>query len=245
MTTHENEVKYKNKKRNEFYNEYIQISLIALAGYIAMTKFCSATSPNKIQQKITTSNYKQDEVGFIKNGINTIPYIKINLGLLETKYYDYQSKECLGYYDCIDKIKEPNCLKNSEDEPCLYEPAQVIPYQSIIEDGIGFDYDTLQTFTQETYDNLENTFLEEYKFSKKYISLYQVLNITTNESNYIIGKKLDNSKVFNYESYCVEDYTGYAIYEEKINFDKEEYAYSEILDLLNSYRSENYTRNLK
>ena len=81
--------------------------------------------------------------------------------------------------------------------------------------------------------------LSSFCFIYWHTKSFEILNLTTNEIQYLIGEKEKENQLFNFETYLVEDYTGYAIKDMELNFEKEEYYYSEILEIIQNYREEN------
>lgn len=174
------------------------------------------------------NNYKQENVGFFKVSGQVIPYYKYDqhYWFIKKGYYSYEN----GEFIC----DEDFCLDGS----ILYSALQVIPFRACNPD-VEYNYETISSFTENTYRNLEESYFDKCLFSSESFKVYEILNLNTNKATYIIGRKVSGTQVFNFETYKVEDYTGFAIKEMEGSFDKESYSYQEILDFIENYRKEN------
>ncbi len=187
---------------------------------------------------LKNNDYKQENVGFLKVNEQIIPYYKYDQRyfFMAKGYYSYETGDYIGKLNNNDATIVFN--KN-----ILYASEQIIPFVEC-NPNAEYNYKTISSFTEETYKNLEESYFANHFFSSKHFRVYEILNLTTNEVNYVIGRKVSGTKVFNFETYMIEDYTGYAIKDMEVVFEKEEYYYDEILDFIANYREQNQSLSL-
>lgn len=187
--------------------------------------------------KSIVNSSKVTNVGILKEGDVITPYVKI-----EDSYYNICTEEIIGISGDIqiDKWEFETC-ENESEKYILY--FQAMPFIHC-NPHTQYTYKKIMNFTEENYKDLENNYFASHTFTTRYIGIYEVINPTTNERKYIIGKRVSETEIFNFEAFMVEDYTGYTITNKNIKFEKTEYYYPEILELIENYRAQNqeYTR---
>lgn len=184
--------------------------------FIGLLALIDPRRPQVVTKDVEENQYGQKNVGFIKLGEERLLYVS------DDRYtYSYLTGECLDY-----------------------AWNQKIPFVECNPDAI-YSYEAISQFTENTYENLEESYFRNHTFPNYKLHIFEILNLTTNEIQYLIGEKEKENQLFNFETYLVEDYTGYAIKEIDFTFDKNEYYYSEILELIQNYRENNQNRKLE
>ncbi len=231
-------------KKGDF--QKIRCLLCGVGAMSVVATGCAHRTPHKVTNDILANNmFCQSHVGVIKSGDEYLYFWKDDsIFPSDAKvYYDFKSGEYLGSWQVSEWNNQKISTINSGKE-ILYSNQQVIPFEKC-NPNVTYSYDVINKFTKDTCDNLVNSYFENNPFSVSDVSIYEILNLETNETSYIIGKKLKDTKVFNYESYMVEDYSGYAIKDMKVNFEQENLYYSEILDYIENYRSQDQSLGLE
>ena len=206
---------------------------------------CGPVKSENVVIRLKNNNYKQEYVGFIKNNEEMIPYFKETTGIIE--YYRYDTGEYIGKseYDTkayIGKLSRKVDEKSREiivkENELLYVEEQIIPFQECNPNAY-YNYEAISEFTEETYKNLEKSYFASHTFSTKDFRIYEIKNLTSNEISYVIGRKANETKIFNYETYMLEDYTGYAITEIGLDLEEDyELYYSRIVKIIEDFRKE-------
>lgn len=202
---------------------------------------CAPDPKENILKYLEKNDYQEKNVGIIKNGEEFIPYYKYDQRFLcvARGYYNSKTGEYIG------DSNEKNIQSKNQ---ILYAEEQII---SFIEcnPNVEYNYAAMSFFTEETYENLAESYFENHLFYPTNLglgfSIYEIKNLTTNEICYVIGRQLTGTQVFNFETYILEDYTGCAITEIEMTYDKEAYSYQEILDLIKNYRENEMTLSLE
>lgn len=221
------------KVKGLLYGVGLGLLPVSLSGCIKPAK------AEEIISYLKANDYQQKNVGFLKVNEQVTLYYNYDKQYIGDKlgYYSYETGEYIGE---LNKVKSVITLK----EDILYTFEQVIPFTEC-NPNVEYNYETISSFTEETYQNLEKSYFKTHSFSSKYFRVYEILNLTTNEINYVIGRKVSGTEVFNFETYTVEDYTGYAIRDMEVHFEKEEYYYDEILNFIANYREQNQSLKLE
>ena len=197
---------------------------------------CDYTS-TEIKYILTHNNYDPEDIGYLKNGEESVPYFDndgYNL-TIRNGLYNYNTAEYIGNWT-------ENGIQTKDK--ILYAEEQVISFFEC-NPYVEYNYETVSSFTEETYQNLDASYFANHSFSSSNLKIYEILNVTTNEINYVIGRKVSGTQVFNFETYVLEDYTGHAIKDMEVTHEKEGYYYSEILELIKNYRKQNQSLSLE
>lgn len=205
------------KIKGLLYGISLGITSISITG-------CTPDKPEKILGYLKVGQYKEKNVGLIKNGEEFIPYYKYDQSYIDVKrgYYSAQTGEYIGEME----------KENIKLDDIIYAKEQIIPFIAC-NPNAEYNYEAISSFTEETYKNLADSYFETHAFKFR---IYEIKNLTTNNITYVIGRKVSGTDIFNFETYKLEDYTGYAITEVEMTYEKESYYYNEILNLISEYR---------
>jgi len=189
---------------------------------------CDPDSPENVLGYLKENKYQEENIGLIKKGEIYIPYYSYDQRYWDVAkgYYNSNNGEYIG-----DKKDEEIGTENH----IKYSKEQILPYKEC-NPNAEYNYEAISNFTEETYQNLTEDYFKTHTFSTSDFALYEIKNLTTNEIKYVIARQINGTQVFNFETYLLEDYTGYAITKVTISFDKESYYYEELLDFITEYR---------
>lgn len=209
----------------------------------------------EVEETISLSN----DAGFIIDGEEKIPfyvswYNKENdsaykydhmdiegrfLSFKAGKAYSLNDKNFIGdVYKCDDVAFYPtgrNTFITDKMGRILYAPEQVAFFKDC-DSNLSFDYSMITSFKDRDYYLLKQLFLRQFPFWNRNLYKYEVENLITGERKNIIGYRLSDSLLFNYETYTVENYAGYEIKYSSLDYNKTMdhniLTYTEILDVI-------------
>lgn len=200
-----------------------------------------------IEKEMKLEDDLKEATGFIKNGEEYIPYYSLDSTVKGTDgetyaehgYYNYKNGEYIGY-------KFDDVWMNTE---VVYNFQQIFSFDDYYP-YVNCNYEMMNSLKEEDYKDLVDGYFANHKFYRCEIRVYKILNLTTNELQYIIGDKVrgqeeNETRLFNYETYKIEDYAGYAIKDMNVYFEKFDYNYSEILEFIANYREQNQSLTLE
>lgn len=189
----------------------------------------------------------ENNTGFIVDGEETIPFyilndreqhIPNNYPLIGGKYpcykegevYSETTGEYIGtIYRCDDV--EFSSLKYIS---FITDKNLHILYWS---DQIAYLNDfNIEEKKNSNYENLRNLFLESHLFEYSKLDKYIVENVQTGEQKIVLGYRVEENKIFNYETFKLENYSGYKINLAELIYQNESdlsvLEYSDILDII-------------
>ncbi len=195
--------------------------------------------PEEIIEKMKNS-FKKQNVGIIKNG-DELTLVYEYLG----KFYQFDDGEYIGQIFKSNNNSE-NIAYNYNDHEFLYAEPQLF-FLNDTYPNVVLDYETLADFDENVYKKYEERYLEKVEFCKDCVNIYEIENMKTSEVTIVIGYKLNEAKIFNYETYMLEDYTGYNVNTILFGEDLEQkyYHYDEIINLITEYREDTMSLELK
>lgn len=199
---------------------------------------CRSKNEHTIKKILENEEYQKERVGFIKSNDNYILYYyDQNFRSKEDAYYNTSTMKLIGIKkDFFVEDKKYSMIETKDGS--YFCPTQVIPYKECFQND-DYNYETITMFDDEIIKKLEKLYFENHMFPEDIIHLYEIKNLETNEIDNRIGMQLPKKKLFNYETYQVEDLEKYEITELELKKEKQAYYYFEILDILEWTKKEN------
>lgn len=204
-----------------------------LQAVFASTIFLGLTSmgigcSNDLDKIVCSNEETLFDAGFIINGEERLPFyvrsceMSEKLSDADNCFFSYKIGEVFSLddksfignlymsddYDFFPTTRNKFIL--DAENRILYSSEQIAFFNDC-DSNLVFDSSLIQTLQERDYYFLEQLFLERYPFLQRNIDKYFMEDLATGIVKEIIGYPLSSSLFFNYETYRVENYSGYNI----------------------------------